>query len=126
MNKEVQILGETHYFITKSGTIVSYCHGKRKQLKPYINSSGYLMVSLSNRKKLCIHKLLAVHFIPNPENKKQVNHKDGNKLNNTLDNLEWTTPSENMKHAFENGLIVKPPILSTSIITLNRKLIAII
>lgn len=108
MNKEIKILGESEYFITKTGSIISYCYGKRIELKPYINSSGYLMVSLSNRKKHCIHKLLAAHFIPNPENKKQVNHKDGNKLNNQLNNLEWATPSENMKHAYKSGLIKLP------------------
>jgi hypothetical protein len=51
-----------------------------------------------------IHRLVAIHFIPNLENKPQVNHKDGNKLNNNINNLEWATQSENSQHAWDSGL----------------------
>lgn len=74
------------------------------------DQKGYVKVGLSykakNIKNEChgIHRLVALHFIPNPENKPQVNHKDCNKKNNHVDNLEWVTHSENMKHAWENGL----------------------
>ena len=51
-----------------------------------------------------IHRLVAQAFLPNPENKEQVNHIDGNKLNNHLSNLEWTTKSENMLHAYQKNL----------------------
>lgn len=70
---------------------------------------GYYIVTLvnSNTKKRAnkfIHRLLAEHYIPNPENKAHVNHIDGNKQNNCLSNLEWCTPKENSIHAVKNGL----------------------
>lgn len=55
-------------------------------------------------KRFSVHRLQAIAFIDNPENKPCVNHKDGNKLNNNIDNLEWVTYSENVIHAFNNGL----------------------
>jgi len=72
---------------------------------------GYVSVSLYNRsnKKMkdhFVHRLVSQAFIPNPENKPFINHKDGNKQNNRVDNLEWCTSSENVVHAIENGLLV--------------------
>jgi len=62
-----------------------------------ISNSGYRLVSLGNRSH-CVHCLVAEAFIPNPENKNTVNHKDGDKLNNRPENLEWATYSENLFH----------------------------
>lgn len=68
---------------------------------------GYKIVSLTymgKRKTYKIHRLVALAFIPNPENKPEVNHKDGVKHNNYVENLEWVTTSENAKHIHENEL----------------------
>ena len=82
-------------------------------LKPSIlkRGQGYLRVYLAkNGKKHArlVHRLIAEAFIPNPDNLPQVNHKDGNSLNNAIANLEWCTPQQNSIHAFQNGL-AKPP-----------------
>ncbi len=69
---------------------------------------GYLRVSLSKNnynKYYSVHRLVAMAFIINDDNKSTVNHKDGNKLNNNLDNLEWMTKSENILHGLKNRLI---------------------
>lgn len=73
-------------------------------LKPDTNSKGYYRVNINGKRQL-IHRLVAIHFIPNPDNKPQVNHKDGNKLNNHADNLEWMTNKENNLHSFTTGRI---------------------
>lgn len=68
---------------------------------------GYFLVTLVHegvRKNQFVHRLLAQHFIPNPQNKAHVNHIDGNKQNNVLSNLEWVTPQENSAHAQRMGL----------------------
>lgn len=78
-----------------------------KYLTPVLDSTGYLIVTLCNdsgKVNKSVHRLLAIHFIPNPENKLHVNHIDGVKINNKLGNLEWATVKENTHHAISLGL----------------------
>ena len=76
-------------------------------MKNFIDGSGYIKISLCKngiKKQYFIHRLVAQAFIPNLKNKRTVNHKDGNKLNNCVGNLEWVTCEENIHHAWKNGL----------------------
>lgn len=78
-------------------------------MSPFYDKDGYLKVQLTRngeRHKFFLHRLVALNFIPNPENKPEVNHKDGVKDNNNLPNLEWNTTSENQRHAIANKLYV--------------------
>ena len=82
-------------------------YSKEKILKPFKNPKGYQLVKLYKNKHKCtkkIHRLVAEAFIPNKNNLPQVNHIDGNKMNNNVNNLEWCTNKENQIHAWENNL----------------------
>ena len=99
-SKEIDLeLIEKSYIINEDGTIFGKVRGKIK--KPTDNH-GYDIVCLSLNNKqsqYSVHRLVATKYIPNPENKPQVNHKDGDKKNNKVSNLEWVTQSENIKHS---------------------------
>ena len=93
------------YLIDENGNI--YSTRKKKYLKTIINKYGYCKVKLQKNKIIkmfSVHRLVALAFIPNPNNCPQVNHIDGNKLNNNVDNLEWCTSKHNMNEAVRIGL----------------------
>lgn len=80
---------------------------KGKCLKPKIDRYGYKVVTLTNkenRKSIPVHRLVALAYLPNPDGKKEINHIDGNKLNNNVENLEWSTAKENQLHKWKTGL----------------------
>ena len=113
MEKFVVIDGNTTSYIVRSdGTILSTMYQGYKRKEPYVmkggcDSYGYHHVVLSiDGKKYTkkIHRLVANAFIPNPDNKPEVNHIDGNKFNNDVSNLEWVTTKENVEHAKNTGL----------------------
>jgi hypothetical protein len=97
------------YQISNTGRVKSL----RKEiiLKQHNTPNGYPYIILKVQgiqKNKMIHRLVALTFILNPKNKPEVNHKDGNKQNNHVENLEWVTRQENIEHAFTHELILKP------------------
>ncbi len=100
------------YMIAEDGLVTSLNYkntGIAKALSQATGTSGYKYVSTPKGRRKSqnhlVHRLVAIAFIPNPDNKKYVNHRDGNKNNNDISNLEWVTASENTIHGFENGLM---------------------
>ena len=115
---EVFVKGyEGIYSITSDGEVFSYTKGAKYKRMLVADKNGYLTVNFNvfgvvSCKK--VHRLVAEHFIPNPENKGQVNHKNGIKSDNTLANLEWVTNAENIAHMWDNNLKQTHRIYKTS------------
>ena len=106
------------YFISNFGNVKSTYANKERILKPFPNKCGYLMVDLrshGSRTSISVHRLVAQTFIPNPDNLPEVNHKDENKKNNCVDNLEWCTTEYNCNYGTRNirkGINCRKPICS--------------
>ena len=101
--KQINIDGTLYNnYITKDGRVL-----RKSGVERSYKYQEYKYVTLNKGKSqftVAVHRLLAIHYIPNPQGKEQVNHIDGNKYNNDLSNLEWVTRSENVKHAYDTGL----------------------
>lgn len=101
---------EGKYFACEDGRIFASPSKKRPKgchLRPYLIGHGYEIVTLykgDGGKKFLVHRLIASAFIPNPNNLREVNHIDADRLNNRPENLEWVTSKENKHHAIKRGL----------------------
>lgn len=102
--KILDIPGFSKYAVSTNGDVYSFAKYKEgRLLKQKTIHNGYKLVQLGRDNYKLVHRLVAETFIPNPENKRTVNHINSVKTDNRLENLEWNTYSENHKHAYKNG-----------------------
>lgn len=92
---------ETPYYVTEDGK----CFRNDRELKGYKNTKGYVKIEIwennSRVRTESLHRMIGETYLENPENKTQINHKDGNKTNNHISNLEWVNQSENIQHRLD-------------------------
>ena len=110
MVKKLLIVGKNNYYVYKDGRVQN---SKTKRFtQPHPDKNGYLRVVLYDGNKtvnFIVHRLIALLYIPNPDNKPMVNHINGNKRDNRIKNLEWVSNLENIKHAWDNKLMNPRP-----------------
>lgn len=108
-----------NYYVTTNGTVIN---SKGNQICRFVDNTGYYQVELSRsgkKYKRRVHQLIAHTILGQPPKGYIINHKDGNKLNNRIENLEYITYSENTQHAYDNGLI--PRKRRTKLYSINKK-----
>lgn len=102
--REIDFISETDldgkYFISNYGRVISLCRKEPIELKQFVCGSGYLYVSIGKH-DYRVNRLVARAFIPNPDNKRIVHHKDANRKNNHCSNLEWATDKENIQARYQ-------------------------
>ncbi len=105
--KELAVInGFPNYLVSSTGEVINRSKRIHKTMTPHLKS-GYARVGISRQgqtRKFMAHRLVAIAFVPNPEGKPEVNHINGNKLDNRVCNLEWVTSSENVMHSIRTGL----------------------
>lgn len=89
------------YYVSSYGKIFSTKQGYIRQLKPFLDGKGNYRIIRLDYKKYLLHRIVAINFIPNPKNLPEVNHKDKNKQNCKVDNLEWCTRKENLYDSYK-------------------------
>jgi len=117
----MKIKGFENYSIYEDGRVINHKYGKTREMKSQIHHTGYRHITLcenGKRKTFLLHRLLAIHFIPNPENKYSVDHENRDKLDNSLSNLRWYTRTEQNNN---RGGIAEFPITKGGIYKCNKK-----